>query len=747
MESKAVLSSGPGGSMATASENQRLQFGTFEVDMKAGELRRNGNRVRLQEQPFQILAMLLERPGEVVSREELRGRLWPADTFVDFDHSLNAAIRRLRDALGDSAENSRFVETVARRGYRLLVPVVDPGKAAAAPAIELLPGKIQSATSSSSSFLGSWWMAGIVSAAVLLGIGLLIGWSLGRRATPPVATATRQLTANPSKAPVISAALSPDGKLLAYADQTGMYLRQVPTGETHPLWTPAHVKLFPNGWFPDGTRLVAVGSTGPKDAPSIWSASILGGGARKLADDGDEPAVSADGFQIAFLRGIPAASDLWVMQSDGSNPRRLVEAQGSFISSPTWSPDGRYVAFISGQYHPGTHSVDTQIDSVNLASGARETVLVRAGMNRGLAWTRTGRLIFAAAEARPNPEDSNLWYLNLDSVSAKAVGTPIRINRDAGVAHSVSATADGKRLVFFRSNYQPDVYVAEVDSRGDPRGPKVSTPQLLTLDEREDFPYAWTPDNRSVIFVSNRDGQYHIYRQAVDQASAELLVGGPDKLQIPRLAPDGRTLLYLVLPKIGDTSNRVRMMRVPIEGGPSQFVLEGDGINNEQCAVAPATLCIFSLTAANQVRFFRFDPVSGKSEEVPEWKRSHSDYYKFNWSLSPDGRTLAISTGSRDAPEMTLKSTIDGAERRLPLQSWAGISSFDWASDSQSIWVVAYTYPNTSFLVNLDTQGHARNVLEDSEMKIGWAIPSPDGRRLALWKGSGESNVWMIDGF
>src|SRR5467141_1917102 len=103
--------------------NQRIQFGIFEVDMKAGELRRNGTRVRLQEQPFQILTILLEHSGEVVTREELRGRLWPADTYVDFDHSLNAAVRRLRDALGDSAENPRFVETVARRGYRFFAPI------------------------------------------------------------------------------------------------------------------------------------------------------------------------------------------------------------------------------------------------------------------------------------------------------------------------------------------------------------------------------------------------------------------------------------------------------------------------------------------------------------------------------------------------------------------------------------------------------------------------------------------------
>jgi TolB-like protein/DNA-binding winged helix-turn-helix (wHTH) protein/tetratricopeptide (TPR) repeat protein len=107
-----------------------IQFGIFEADLRAGELRRNGSKIRLQEQPFQVLTLLLEHPGEVVTREELRNKLWPADTFVDFDHSLNAAIRRLRDALGDSAENPRFVETVARRGYRFLPPVGTPVSAA-----------------------------------------------------------------------------------------------------------------------------------------------------------------------------------------------------------------------------------------------------------------------------------------------------------------------------------------------------------------------------------------------------------------------------------------------------------------------------------------------------------------------------------------------------------------------------------------------------------------------------------------
>src|SRR2546426_7144241 len=100
-----------------------VRFGVFELDVVAGELRKGGVRIRLQEQPFQVLAFLLEHPGDVVTREELRQKLWQADTFVDFDHSLNTAINKLREALGDSASSPRYVETLARRGYRFLAPL------------------------------------------------------------------------------------------------------------------------------------------------------------------------------------------------------------------------------------------------------------------------------------------------------------------------------------------------------------------------------------------------------------------------------------------------------------------------------------------------------------------------------------------------------------------------------------------------------------------------------------------------
>ncbi len=111
-----------------ADERTVVRFGAFEVDLQTGELHKHGMRVRLQEQPFRILAMLLERPGELVTRDEIKERLWPADTFVDFEHSVNAAIRRLRDALNDHADTPRFIETLPRRGYRFIADVSESGE-------------------------------------------------------------------------------------------------------------------------------------------------------------------------------------------------------------------------------------------------------------------------------------------------------------------------------------------------------------------------------------------------------------------------------------------------------------------------------------------------------------------------------------------------------------------------------------------------------------------------------------------
>jgi TolB-like protein/DNA-binding winged helix-turn-helix (wHTH) protein/Flp pilus assembly protein TadD len=172
----------------------RLRFGVFELDLRAGELHKHGLRIRLQEQPLQVLAMLLEHPGEVVTREELQKKLWPADTFVDFDHGLNKAINKIRDALGDSAESPRFVETIARRGYRFLAEVkaADPASVTSPelappshPATEIRGRPdlaVTSATSEHHSSALAWTISALV---LLLLIASFVAWKFHSRNRPP----------------------------------------------------------------------------------------------------------------------------------------------------------------------------------------------------------------------------------------------------------------------------------------------------------------------------------------------------------------------------------------------------------------------------------------------------------------------------------------------------------------------------------------------------------------------------------
>jgi len=197
-----------------------VRFGIFEIDVRAGELRKSGVKVKLQEQPFQILCLLVEHPGAVVTREELRNRLWPADTFVDFDHSLNAAVKRLRDALGESAEMPVYIETLARRGYRFIAPVDGwPDRARAA--------VVEPQERPKPIFRWPW---AAIALLVPIAIGLVV-WALWGYPSRHTDYTERKLTANSSENPVSSAAISPDGRFSVYSDSTGLCQKLISTGE------------------------------------------------------------------------------------------------------------------------------------------------------------------------------------------------------------------------------------------------------------------------------------------------------------------------------------------------------------------------------------------------------------------------------------------------------------------------------------------------------------------------------------
>jgi len=202
---------------ASGGNSHRVAFDRFELDLRSGELRKDGRKIRLQAQPFQLLAMLIENAGEVVTRDEVCRALWQADTFVDFDHSVSAAVNKIREALGDSVENPRFIETLPKRGYRfigkikpeapVIIVVTKPQQS-----VELVPVPAANAWTSRK------WALGLVGAAVLVAAAVLFGW-LSRKPGNSQPMTVVPFTSYPGWETAPS--FSPDGSRIAFSWDNG----------------------------------------------------------------------------------------------------------------------------------------------------------------------------------------------------------------------------------------------------------------------------------------------------------------------------------------------------------------------------------------------------------------------------------------------------------------------------------------------------------------------------------------------
>jgi DNA-binding winged helix-turn-helix (wHTH) protein len=350
-----------------SSSPAQARIGSLGLDIQAGELHKSGFKVRLQEQPRQILAMLIDRPGEVVTREELRRRLWPADTFVDFDHGLNKAINKLREALGDDADKPRYIETLPRRGYRLIAPVEPVRALPSSPNGELSIKPVTVGTPPLLQEAGTHQTRWRVVVVAMLGImlaAIFALWFATHRAQLKTELKQRRLTANPVEHPVSGAAISPDGKYLAYSDPGGIHVKLIETGEIHTITpqrgsqsagsqagesAPSNAAWGLAGWFPDGMRLLA--NLGEDKGYSIWTLSILEGSPRKLREAAYANSVSPDGSLIAFTTGgTPSMPfhELWVMGPQGEQARKIANAdQNRRFLEAVWAPDGRRIATLA----------------------------------------------------------------------------------------------------------------------------------------------------------------------------------------------------------------------------------------------------------------------------------------------------------------------------------------------------------------------------------------------------------------
>jgi DNA-binding winged helix-turn-helix (wHTH) protein/Tol biopolymer transport system component len=694
------------------------RFGVFQLDVEAGELRKGGVKLKLQDQPFKVLRLLLEHAGEVVSREEIRKRLWPADTFVDFDHGLNAAIKRLRDALGESADTPVFVETLARRGYRFIAPVEGSEVPDATDAV---------ATREQDK--SGWWRSG-TALAIVAGLAIIVVASLLWRSTQPRKDVVEQkLTTNSSENSVTSAAISPDGKYLAYTDSTGLYLKQLRNGEVHPVSLPPKFSPYIDDWFADGSHLL-ITSQQHLEKRSLWSISVFGGAPRQLADDASGASLSPDGSYIAFQR-LDYGKEEWVMRSDGTDPVKIASDQSSWAGWPSWSPDGKHIAYVrmSATYNARTAAIE--VNDWRKANAV--TLLSDSQLGPSIYWHPNGQLIYTLAD-EGNQQGASLWMMSPDK-SGKPANSPKRVTRGLGWISALHGTSDGKVLTFLRENTVSSVYVGALalDSA------HLLTNRRLTLDENQDLPFAWTPDGRSILFNSNRNGIWQIFKQAVDQPLAESLMSSSEQLSQPRVTPDGSEILYISTPKSPTNGAPSSIFAIPISGGTPRLILRDDQIWNVQCARLSSGFCLYGIVKGENHETYRFDLKTGKNSSPPQVDPP------CNWSLSPDASRRALIC---DNPKGTirLRSTITGQTQELKVKGWDELDSLEWAVDGKSLFVT-WSRGSETALLNVRLDGSVSVLLQAANLGILGAIPSPDGHSVAIAANGTSRNVWQIDNF
>jgi Tol biopolymer transport system component/DNA-binding winged helix-turn-helix (wHTH) protein len=545
-----------------------IRFGEYEADLASGELRKSGKRLPLQEQPFQVLAALLDRPGEVVTREHLRGRLWPGQPFVDFDQGLNTAINKLRDALGDSAANPRFIETLPRRGYRFtftLEPPLDAGSVAEEPA-PVRSGLVG---------IRRWrTLLLAVGALGLAGIGAWLWWRQPRvESQVPL---RRFVLRTPVSGNIVkrSTAISPDGKRIAFVHGEGserLWIQHLDQEQPKPV---------------EGSE----GATYP-----FWS-----------------PDSRAVGFG-APLNSRPA---LMRVPAEGGVPSRICEIPAGFLSGAAWNPDGNTIVFASGGpgalYEvPATGGVSKVIvaqDAIKLFSAASELVskalypqnlhflpkyagrrlmvfefganLLSRDLDTGRAeilgpgrlpvYSPTGHLVFQSTTA---PQD--LWAQPFSLDTLKTTGPAFAIVRkgsDPSVARDgtlVYADPPSERLVWVNRQGQqvgevgPRVVGAAFPSIS-PDGQRVAVEAResdnldvwvydlargsrarLSFDPATEILPVWSPDGEQVAYSSWRSGNTDIFvRRSDGGAEEKTLVATPAHERVSDWSRDGKQILY-----------------------------------------------------------------------------------------------------------------------------------------------------------------------------------------------------------
>jgi Tol biopolymer transport system component/DNA-binding winged helix-turn-helix (wHTH) protein len=502
----------------------RVTFGPYEVNTATGELTKRGIRIRLAGQPLDILLVLLARPGEVVSSQELRQKLWPDGTFVDFEHGLHAAINKLRRALDDSAENARYIETVPGSGYRFIGVLQNPELPASPQKTTLSSLATQAPPLAAKSRL---WLAFLIAAACLC---VTAGWFLSRRPAPAAPVSVVRLTndAGLDDKP----ALSRDGKLLAFSSDRSpdggrnIYLKHVAGGETLQLTFDGLGNTAPD-FSPDGAQIVYHSD---RDGGGLFLIPTLGGSPRFLARDGLDPKFSPDGKRIAFWVGDPSLSQalphsgaIYTISLSDLVPKQLPTHLTS-SRYPIWLPDSRRLLFV-GYASPKAYDptqIDWWIEPFDGAQAER-TGIYNAFMQAGLkkadpaldpsirggapalplpsCWTAEDNVVFSALLA----DSENLWQAAFSG--NKVRGSFTRLTTGAGYETWPACSATGG-LAFINYEIRRDLWLQVADLN---QGRLIGDLARLTAGPANREYAVLSGDGSRVAYSSTQQGRLHVW--------------------------------------------------------------------------------------------------------------------------------------------------------------------------------------------------------------------------------------------
>lgn len=673
---------------------QVIRFGVFEADLRSGELRKCGVKIKLHDQPFQILAMLLERPGELVTREEIRRKLWPGETFVDFDHSLNNSVNRLRDALGDSADSPRFVETLPRRGYRFVA------QANPASFVEVnLRSPIGDKEKTTESVSGTTNRAGIAIYRWLFGAGLvvavvvLLGVNYFYRA--PLVPSSRLFLLPPDGTTFNligdegdSIALSPDGTRIAFGalnsnGKTQVWVRPLgelvstpiegTEGATFPFWSPNGRSM---GFFAQG-KLKRVSLDGSNPPMVLCDAPFGRGGSW-----------NSKGI-IIFAPN--SHSGIYRIREGGGEPTPITTVDTSMHTTHRWPkflPDGDHFIFLAA-----THFNPPTQDGVYMSSldGKENKLIVNTD---GDATYASGYLFFLRKDTfmaqkfdpergqlrgEPHPTvekvlyDPSAWKTVFD-VSGKGVmayqlgdrvrGTQFRWFNRSGKQIGIlgepsfqwepSISGDGRRLVVGIGNGgYSNLWVYDLV-----RGGRMQ----ITFSKYDNGSAAWLPQNDRILFAAKRQ-HYSIY--GVDARGAEpehlLLDTGSDSWPLA-VSPDARFLLFGRGLTIGKAKSQIwvypmsgehqpfRLLAGDAREGEAQFSPDGHWVAYTSNESGRDEVYVVPFPASFNPGQARSAALQGKWQisiaggHAPRWRRNGRELFY----LASDNSVMAVPVSARN---------------------------------------------------------------------------------------------------